>query len=120
LLPLPLIFLRMRYLIFFLALTFEFIVFYLLLRFCGKYFCSNLLNLYSTSLCHSLVFFSLTQQIQHCALASLPANWRGRFRRSYYLPAALPAFLRNTSPANFTPLPLYGSGLRKLLIFAAT
>jgi hypothetical protein len=38
----------------------------------------------------------------------------------FYLPADLPAFLLITSPAYFTPFPLYGSGLRKLLIFAAT
>ena len=37
-----------------------------------------------------------------------------------YLPADLPAFLLNTSPTNLTPLPLYGSGLRKLRILAQT
>jgi hypothetical protein len=30
------------------------------------------------------------------------------------------AFLLNTSPTNLTPFPLYGSGLRKPLILAAT
>src|SRR5690606_4073744 len=38
----------------------------------------------------------------------------------YYFLADLPAFLLNTSPSNLTPLPLYGSGLRKLRILAAT
>src|SRR5207342_2619785 len=39
--------------------------------------------------------------------------------RSHYLPA-FPALRRTTSPSYRTPLPLYGSGLRSLRMFAAT
>ena len=38
----------------------------------------------------------------------------------YFLDADLPALRRNTSPVNLIPLPLYGYGLRKLRILAAT
>jgi hypothetical protein len=37
-----------------------------------------------------------------------------------YLPADLPALRRSISPANLTPFPLYGSGLRNERIFAQT
>jgi len=58
-------------------------------------------------------------------LCSLFIIYNFRFCRkliftNYYLPAALPAFLLNTSSVYLTPFPLYGSGLRKLLNLAAT
>ncbi len=39
---------------------------------------------------------------------------------NYFLAADLPALRRKISPVNLIPFPLYGSGLRKLRIFAAT
>jgi len=38
----------------------------------------------------------------------------------YFLPADLPAFLLISSPTNRIPFPLYGSGLRRERILAAT
>ena len=42
------------------------------------------------------------------------------FYVNYLAPADLPDFLRISSPTNLTPLPLYGSGLRKERILEQT